>query len=231
LSFFHIFPEGNRVRVITRQEQLFLDDLKKDGILDTLDPKRLKPSIAFFCGDCDRSPEALDYRKRMLQAIGTDCKLHHIALNGGPLNLVHEHFSDLDPQGLGDPYLIAMVRPLADQLSATNRKALRGTLNEVIRTFLYQQIRGSEELKKLGKLELLPHWPCGQGEVWKYDIEMAFHKAALATQDARERIATWPEAGNIRTASAMHTHKDTGMKTYHYRAIRWLDSRRAAQLA
>jgi hypothetical protein len=220
------------VRVINSQEQLLLTELKKDGVLGHLDPSRMKPSIFFYCGDCDRSPDALAWHRRLLEKAGIDSRLHHIALNGGPLNLVHDQYPHLDPASLGDPMLSGAIQPILAQLSADNTELIRTLLNEVIRSFIFRQIRGSNELKQLGRLELLPHWPCGQGEIgWKMDLETLLHKSALATIAVRQRLAMWPETQAVRTASCLHLHKEEGMNTYHFRAMRWLESRRAAQFA
>lgn len=68
------------------------------GLLRPVDPRRLvsKGAMLVFCGDCDESPELLQYLRRLTKKRFP--RFHHHGWNGGPLRL-HKAFPGNFPGG------------------------------------------------------------------------------------------------------------------------------------
>lgn len=188
-------------RPLNRQEELLLKELKKLGIVKDLDPMLLAPGVFFYCGDCDRSPDTLEYHRRAMRTAGIEDRLHHIALNGGPLNLVHAHSSNPKDNRAVQRFLVTQIRGSKDL----------------------------KMLKRLKLLPHWP-CSQGE-KAWAYDMERYLHEAALAAQFAMSEVPRPSDQHPTEVVSRLHLHREHGMNTYHFSVGHWLASRRASQLS
>lgn len=148
------------MRIVNSEEQKVIEGLKARGVLELLDPQKMKDGVLVLCGDCDRSADKFDHYRHTLQLRGQGPRIHLVALNGGPLNLVHPHSDDL-----------------------RERTAIQTFLLE-------NQILGSLVLKGLPRTIFMAHWPCGQAEGWNLTMTQAFELLAAAVRKAKHRLGS-----------------------------------------
>ena len=127
-------------------------------MIEKLDKTKMAPGVFFVCGDCDRCHENYDFYWNTLRDNGKDPRLHLVAINGGPLNLINAGYE-------------------SDEWNTIIRAFI-----------IEKQLRGSSLLKKLKRTILVGHWPCGQCEDWEMKIEDAVLRLAQATTFARRML-------------------------------------------
>lgn len=109
-------------------------------------------------------------------------------------------------------------------LNLVHRHLEDGRATEAIHNFCFGQLRGGVLLKKLRRIILVSHWPCGQAELWGLSLEDALDMLAQAVDTTQFRLSDL----SIEVVARVHLHKADAMNTYHFRAKRWLNSRHAA---
>ena len=168
---------------MARSEQETIELLRELGVLEDINPTLLSDGVLVGCGDCDRSPELLNFYRGQLEKKNGKARLHLIMVNGGPLRLVHKE---------------------------------KGEDSVTIQEFLMNQIEGSLALKKLNRVILLGHGPCGQAGLWGMNIE----KTIAAFFEARDKVLA-----RVKCEVVVPVHIDYDgkkMKTYHVDYPKWV---------
>lgn len=147
------------MRKINREEQDIINSWKELGVIQKINTHLLREGVLIFCGDCDRSADQVRWPMSRMEENGRSPRLHLIALNGGPLNLVYSHCG-------------------SDQAA-----------NAAVHSFINSQIRGSLRLKNLRRVIAQFHWPCGQAEIWNLSLREAAEMTRIAVERLYSSLA------------------------------------------
>lgn len=147
------------MRKVNQEEQRLINLWKQTGVIEKINTRLLQESVLILCGDCDRSADQIRWPMSRMEENGCPPRLHLIALNGGPLNLVYPHYGN-------------------------NQAA-----NSIVQSFLDSQIRNSLRLKNLRLVIAQFHWPCGQAEAWGLSLQKAAEMAGNTLEFLRHSLA------------------------------------------
>lgn len=165
---------GGRLRKINREEQSIINSWKMVGVIEKINTRLLREGVLILCGDCDRSADQVRWPMSRMEENGHSPRLHLIALNGGPLNLVYPHYG-------------------SDQAA-----------NAAVQGFINSQIRGSLRLKNLRRVIAQFHWPCGQAGVWGLSLQEAAEMTRTAVEKLRCSFAGAGNADEVVASIHLH---------------------------